>query len=166
MHGGKRAGAGRSRIYGAKTKAIRVPEHLVENIQNFIRKKLPLPFYQSGVSAGSPFPGEDNIEDSLDISEYLVQNPKNTFLARASGDSMLDAGIFDGDLLVVDRLLAPVHGKIIVANIDGGLTVKRLIIDGGVQYLKPENKEHSIIKVTEESDMHIWGVVTSVIHQM
>jgi DNA polymerase V len=166
MRGGKRVGSGRHLTYGSKTKPIRVPEDLVDNVKAFILSKLPLPLYESHVSAGCPFPGEDQIQEKVDIAAYLVKNQKSTFLVRSSGDSMLGAGIFDGDLLIVDRSLPHLHGKIIVASIDGGLTVKRLIIESGVQYLKPENDDFDIIQITENSSLHIWGVVTNVIHHV
>jgi DNA polymerase V len=166
MRGGKRAGSGRSLTYGSKTKPIRVPEHLVDNVKAFIMNKLPIPLYESHVSAGCPFPAEDQIEERVDIAAYLVKNQKSTFLVRSCGDSMIGAGIFDGDLLVVDRSLPHLHGKIVVASIDGGLTVKRLIIESGVQYLKPENEDYDVIQITENSNLHIWGIVTNVIHHV
>ena len=166
MWGGKRDGSGRNLTYGSKTKPIRVPEHMVDTVKAFILNKLPLPLYESRVSAGVPFPGEDYIQEKIDIAAYLVRDQKNTFLVRASGDSMIGAGVFDGDLLIVDRSLPHLHGKIIVASIDGGLTVKRLIIEQGIQYLKPENQDFAMIEITENSNLHIWGVVTNVIHQV
>ena len=164
MRGGKRPGSGRTLTYGSKTTPIRVPEHMVCSIKAFILNKLPLPLYASHVSAGCPFPGEDHIQEKLDIAAYLVKDHKNTFLVRASGDSMIGAGIFDGDLLIVDRSLPHLNGRVIVASIDGGLTVKRLIIEEGVQYLKPENRGFKTIEITENSDLHIWGIVTNVLH--
>ncbi|MES2215590.1 MAG: translesion error-prone DNA polymerase V autoproteolytic subunit [Pseudomonadota bacterium] len=164
MWGGKRPGSGRNLIYGSKTKPIRVPEHLIDNVKAFILNKLPLPLYESHVSAGCPFPVEDQVQERLDLSQYLVKDHKSTFLVKASGDSMTGAGIFDGDLLIVDRTLPHLHSKIIVASIDGGLTVKRLMIEQGIQYLKAENQDYKDIEITEDSNLHIWGVVTKVIH--
>lgn len=165
MRGGKRAGAGRKSSYGYTTKAIRVPEFMVDRIEKFITNTLPLPLFESGVSAGQPFPGSEEIESKLDINDYLVPNPGDTFLAKATGESMIGAGINDGDLLVVDRKVKASDGKIIVATIEGGLTVKRLVYHGNQRYLKPENDGYKMIALTENMEMHIWGVVTSIIRK-
>ncbi len=123
-----------------------------------------LPFYGSHISAGFPSPADDFIEKTLDLNTYLVQHPAATFFVRVSGDSMVNAGIFDGDLLIVDRSLEPISGKIVVAAIHGELTVKRLIRKNNQFFLQPENLNYPVIEIKEEENMHIWGVVTSVIH--
>ncbi len=125
----------------------------------------PLPFYLPHVPAGFPSPADDYLESTLDLNELLIKHPVATFFVRVSGHSMVHAGIHDRDILIVDRSLPPVHGKIVVAAVDGQLTVKRLkkTKDGKV-WLVPENNDFPAIEVKPEQDIYIWGVVTNVIH--
>jgi DNA polymerase V len=164
--GGKRSGAGRPK--GEPTVVVRVPESLKGPIQHLIKngenKKLPL--YGSSVSAGFPSPAEDYIEAMLDLNEYLIPHPAATFMVKAIGNSMLNAGIFSGDILIVDRSIRPVHGKIVIAALDGELTVKRLYHRGSIIKLQPDNPEFNDIVITELMDSVIWGVVTNVIHHV
>ena len=125
-----------------------------------------LPFFMSKVSAGFPSPADDYIEKTLDLNELLVQKPAATFFARAQGNSMIWAGIFPNDILVVDRSIEPVSGKVVICAIDGELTVKRLIKEDGNWKLRAENKDYPDIRIYEEIDMVIWGVVTNVIHSL
>jgi DNA polymerase V len=118
------------------------------------------------VSAGFPSPADDYIEKTLDLNELLVQKPAATFFARAQGNSMIGAGIFPNDILVVDRSIEPVSGKVVICAIDGELTVKRLIMDNGQWKLQSENADYPDIMIYEEIDMVIWGVVTNVIHSL
>ena len=120
---------------------------------------------------GFPSPADDFIERSLDLNEQLVSNPIATFFVRASGNSMDGAGIHDGDLLVVDRSVTPSHGSVVVAIIDGGLTVKRLTKRGmRMSLISEPNKldqgRYSPIEIGEETDAIIWGVVTWSVHKM
>lgn len=168
--GGPRLGAGRPKgqgKYGVETKPIRVPTSMIGEIENFIRAKgYELPLYGSSVSAGAAVPAEDYIEDNVDLHKYLVDDPKNTFLVKASGDSMIDAGIYSGDMLVVDRNMKPSHGKVVIAAIDGQLTVKRFYNKDGKTYLKAENPDYSDILLEENNELIIWGVVTSVLTKL
>jgi DNA polymerase V len=117
------------------------------------------------VSAGFPSPGTDYLEGKLDLNEHLIKNPPATFFVRVSGDSMIGAGIHPEDILVVDRSEDPKSGKIVIAVINGELTVKRLKQSReGIQLL-PENPEYSPIAITEDMDFQVWGVVTFVIHR-
>ena len=116
------------------------------------------------VSAGFPSPAEDYEEGPLDLNTHLIAHPAATFFVRVSGDSMKEAGIFSGDLLIVDRSLTPVSGKVIIAVLDGALTVKRLYQRGNTILLVPENSEYAAIPVKEEQQFEVWGVVTHVIH--
>jgi DNA polymerase V len=125
-----------------------------------------LPFFMSKVSAGFPSPADDYIEKTLDLNELLVQKPAATFFARAQGNSMTGAGIFPNDILVVDRSIEPVSGKVVICAIDGELTVKRLIKEDGNWKLRAENTDYPDIMIYEEIDMVIWGVVTNVIHSL
>ena len=169
-HGGKRPNAGRPKgqgRYGEETKSLRVPLSRIADIKAFLDSGISykLPLYASTVRAGFPSPADDYIEAHLDLNTHLIKHPAATFFVTASGDSMTGAGIASGDMLVVDRSLEATHGKIIIAAINGELTVKRLSrIEGTVQ-LMPENNLYPPIKITGEEDLVIWGVVTHVIHQ-
>jgi len=124
------------------------------------------PLYEARVSAGFPSPAGDYEEGKLDLNEHLVKNPAATYFVRVSGDSMLGAGIHSGDLLIVDRSLAPADKKVVIANINGELTVKRIRLRKGKILLEPENSSYRAQEVPEDSDFSIWGVVTSVIHSL
>ncbi|KTC69012.1 DNA polymerase V [Legionella birminghamensis] len=170
MKGGKLEGAGRpkgSNQYGESTQAMRIPLSRIEEVKHFISASSPLtlPLYSCKVKAGFPSPADDYIEAHLNLNEFLIKHPSSTFLLTASGDSMKDAGIHNGDLLIVDSSLEATHGKIVIAAIDGELTVKRLSRTGGQVQLLPENPAFSAIDITENQDLVIWGVVTHVIHQ-
>ncbi len=128
--------------------------------------KISLPMYISGVRAGFPSPAEDYIEKRLDLNEYLVKHPAATFYVRVEGDSMIGAGIQSGDILIVDRSLEPAHNKIIVAIVDGEFTVKRLLFRGKRIILAPENDNYEDLEITDGIDFAVWGVVTSVIHEV
>ena len=134
-------------------------------------EELRLPLIGSRVEAGFPSPADDFIERSLDLNEQLVANPIATFFVRASGHSMGGAGIHDGDLLVVDRAITPVSGNIVIAVIDGGLTVKRLSKQGLKASLLPDpsgedQDTYKPIEITIETDAIIWGVVTWSLHRL
>ncbi len=168
MRGGKRAGAGRKSQYNAPTKVIRVPENILDKVKNLMENKsgVSFPFFECTVSAGFPSPADDHIDKSLDLNSHLVHNPASTFFVRASGDSMLNAGIFDGDLLIVDRSIKPENGKIVIAALNGDLTVKRLVYKTGKIFLAPENPRYRTIELTSEIETVIWGVVTNVVHKL
>ena len=116
-----------------------------------------------GISAGFPSPADDFKEVRISLDRELVKNGDATFYARVSGDSMIGAGLNDGDLIVIDRSLNPEHNKIAVCFIDGDFTVKRIIKKGRSLYLNPENKNYKAIRIDEENDLIIWGIVTYVI---
>ena len=168
--GGSRIGAGRPKgqgKFGEKTKPIRVPISKVNSIMNFINNNsLSLPLYSSKVPAGFPSPADDHMEEKLDLNTHLVKHPTATFFVKASGDSMVGAGIHDGDILVVDRSLEPRQVRVVIVAIDGQLTVKRLKIKGPKTFLVPENKKFRSIELNENNDVKIWGIVTSVIHKV
>jgi len=127
--------------------------------------QLPLPFVGNLVSAGFPSPADDYIEDKLDLNEHLVNHPNATFYVRVSGESMILAGIQDGDTLVVDRSLDANSDDIVIATINGEFTVKRLVYKSGAPWLMPCNPAYHAMQIKEDMDATIWGVVTSVIHQ-
>ncbi|MDD5463443.1 MAG: translesion error-prone DNA polymerase V autoproteolytic subunit [Methylococcales bacterium] len=125
---------------------------------------MPLPLFNSKVAAGFPSPADDYIEKTLDLNELLIHKPSATFFVRAQGQSMLGAGIHPNDILVVDRSIEPVPGKIVICALNGELTVKRLERENEQWRLKAENPAYPDILVHEDLDMIIWGVVTCVIH--
>jgi DNA polymerase V len=123
-----------------------------------------LTLYDAPVPAGFPSPADDYTEHSLDLNEYLVKHPAATFFVRVRGQSMIGAGIHDGDLLVVDRALEPRDGNVVIAIVDGDLTVKRIRRRDGKMFLCPENDAYPAIEVSPETGLRIWGVVAHAIH--
>ena len=121
---------------------------------------------EQGISAGFPSPADDFKEIRISLDKELVRNQESTFYARVSGDSMFGAGIDDGDLLVIDKSLSPGNGKIAVCFIDGDFTVKRIVKENGKLYLKAENKKYKPIKLEEENELIIWGIVEYVIKKV
>jgi DNA polymerase V len=192
--GGRRRGAGRkpnTGVYGERTVAKRIPWSLAKDLDQFVsalkreqndRKfragpdvkevgpiypsNLALPLFSSHVQAGFPSPADDHLEESLDLNQHLIKHPAATFFVRASGNSMVNVGINDHDILVVDRSLEPKHGDIVIAALNSELTVKRLYAKDNKVFLVPENPDYSIIEINEEMDFLVWGVVTSVVHQL
>lgn len=182
---GRPKGSGK---YKEPTRAIRVPEGSLSFIQDYLQRysefqarsadtrttpahnidavsgfrnviKLELPIFSSKVAAGYPAPAEDHVEETLDLNDYMVQRPDSTFMLRVEGESMKDIGILPNDILVVDRSIKATHNKIVIAAIDGELTVKRLFQRGGLIKLLPENPAFPEIELEQESDLVIWGVV-------
>jgi len=186
-HGGARKGAGRKKNSGnfkEQTKVIRVPISLVDSITPSIEVyksqvksgievlrvnedpvKQLIPIFTSRVQAGFPSPADDHLEDTLDLNTHLIHHKEATFFVKAQGESMLGAGIHQGDILIVDKSLSPKSGKIVIAVVDGEFTVKRLHKYKGNITLKAENSEFEDIKIKGTDELIIWGVVTSVIHQ-
>ena len=169
------------------TKAIRLPCPMVEQLLKFkerygfdqlyrkdigeiFRTKsifpLPIPLFQSRIQAGFPSPGDDFKEGSLDLNEHLISHKAATFFVRVTGDSMTGVGVFPGDLLIVDRSLTPTPGKVVIAVLNGEMTVKRLEKSKEGLLLCAENKRYADIKVGAEDDFSVWGVVTNVIHSL
>mgnify|MGYP003316088734 CR=1 FL=1 len=131
-----------------------------------LNKDSSIPYALSTVSAGFPSPADDYIEHNLSLTDLLINNHLSTFLMKASGDSMIDVGINHDDILVVDRSIEPKNRDIVIAILEGNLTVKRLIFKtNGLVVLKSENTAYKDIKIPESANLEIWGVVTSVIHQ-
>ena len=186
-HGGARKGAGRKKNSGSfkeETKVLRVPISLVDSITPSIEMyksqvksgvevlltknnatELLIPIFTSRVQAGFPSPADDHLEDTLDLNTHLIHHQEATFFVKAQGDSMIGAGIHQGDILIVDKSLFPKSGKIVIAVVDGEFTVKRLHKYKGNITLKAENPEFEDIKIRGTDELIIWGVVTSVIHQ-
>jgi DNA polymerase V len=145
-------------------------QSLIETLSTGIRYparlllRITLPLFAGKVAAGFPSPADDYVEKSLDLNELLVQKPAATFFVRAQGESMLGAGIHPNDILVVDRSIEPVPGKIVICALNGELTVKRLERDNEQWQLKAENPAYPDIPIYAELELVIWGVVTHVIH--
>lgn len=186
--GGKREGAGRpvgTGKYGEQTKAVRLPVRIADEILESLNQatkepqttvesvfkpdaqtKQRVPLYLSPIAAGFPAPTDDYVEGKIDLNRHLVKHPDSTFLVRVVGESMKDVGIHPSDLLVVDRAIEPTNGKIVIAVVNGELTVKRLRKHRGKLWLMPENADFHPIEIDENTDLHIWGVVTNVIHAL
>lgn len=125
-----------------------------------------IPFFETRVQAGYPSPADEYSEGSLDLNEYLLPHKATTFYVRVTGDSMEDAGISPGDMLIVDRSITPTYGKIVIALINGEMTVKRLEKNKNQILLCAENDDYPDIHITEFDNFAIWGVVTNVIHSL
>ena len=124
-----------------------------------------IPLASFSVSAGFPSPADDYLEGHLDLNEYFIRHPAATFYVRVAGDSMNGAGIFDGDLLIVDRAVTCSDGCIVVARLGDEFTLKRIARQGTRVFLRPENEEFPPIEVTEDTDCEIWGRVVGSIRR-
>jgi DNA polymerase V len=188
--GGKREGAGRPQgtgKYGEATKAVRLPISIADEILAALAKqpeeiepgttvasifkperttRFRLPLYLNPVAAGFPAPTEDYIDENIDLNRHLVKHPDTTFLVRVVGESMKDAGIHPNDMLIVDRSIEVTNGQVVIAVVNGELTVKRLRKHRDRLWLMPENEAFKPIEINEDTDLHIWGVVTNVIHAL
>ena len=128
--------------------------------------KLTIPFYLHKVGAGFPSPATDYIEDDIDLNSHLITNAPATFIIRVQGKSMTNVGIYDGDLLIVDKSLTPKNFSTIIANVNEELVVKTLIKSKEANYLTSGSKNTSDrINLTDNPEIIIWGVVTYVIHK-
>jgi DNA polymerase V len=168
--GGKRKGAGRPRGRGPwkeATKPVRIPISLLNDVMRFMETSgYRLPLYVSRVPAGTPENAGDHVDRIIDLNSLLLRHPRDTFLLRVTGDSMIDAGIYEDDMLTVDQKLEPRNGQIVVALIDGHSTVKTFRKDTKGITLVPENKKYSPIKILPENDFQVVGVVTNVIREV
>jgi DNA polymerase V len=122
--------------------------------------------FEAGVSAAFPSPAADYEEKKLDLNKHLIKNPAATFFVKASGDSMIGAGIHNGDLLIVDRSLDPKDKSIVIAVVSGEFTVKRLRISKRKIILESENENYPARQIGEEAEFEVWGVVTNVVHAL
>ena len=129
------------------------------------KTQINTPVFLDKVSAGFPSPATDYMENKLDLNEYLIRHPAATFIVKASGSSMVNANIYSGDLLVVDRSITPKNNNIVIASIFGDLTVKKLKKKEKSFFLVSANEEYPSIEVKEEMECFIWGVVTYIIHE-
>ena len=180
--------------YGEKTKTMRVPESAVTDIKTYLQlrsqrvslslvplakminpmaevaradaanDKILIPLVGPRVAAGFPSPADDYMEDYLDLNQLLISEKESTYLVRVKGESMINIGIFPKDLLIVDRSRDPIDGDIVIAVLDGELTVKRLVIRGNRITLVAENKKFPPIVVREDQEFLVWGIVTHCIH--
>ena len=127
-------------------------------------KRFKIPLLNDSVSAGFPSPADDYTEENIDLNEHLISNPFSTFFLRVKGESMINAGIKDKDLIIVDKSLIAKPGNIIIAMIDGEFTIKRLSIENDKLYLKAENNNYPDFRFKHHIDVQIWGVVIYSIH--
>lgn len=124
------------------------------------------PLFMIPVEAGFPSPADDYIEGEMDLNKHLIKHPAATFFVRVAGDSMVDAGIHPGDILIVDRSIEPADKKVVIAVVNGDLTVKRIRMIKGKIFLMPENENYKPIQIEKEMNVEIWGIVTNVIHPL
>lgn len=182
-HGGVREGAGRKATFLEATKPVRIPISQVASVRAFLLGQVfpeaaikplqmtanptphNLPVFASGVRAGFPSPADDHAEPGLDLNQ-LIENRASTFCAWAEGDSMQDLGILDGDLMVIDRSLTARHDDVVVADLNGSFTVKRLVQKSGNSFLMPANPDYPPIPIKPDDEVRIWGVVIRVIHDL
>ncbi len=125
-----------------------------------------IPLVEETISAGFPSPADDYIEPGIDLNKHLIKNPISTFFLRVSGNSMNNAGIYNNDLLIIDRSINPNHGHIVVAILDGEFTLKRLIREKDNYYLKADKENYPAINLYEYTDIQIWGVAIYSIHKL
>jgi DNA polymerase V len=180
-HGGYRDGSGRKKgtgLYSEQTKVLRVPKSRVDEVKNYLlqdKKNFnvrdfflpdnfpvtnPITLFSHKVPAGFPSPADDYSEKKLDLNEYLVDQSETTFFVRIKGESMIDAGILDNDIVIVDRSKVAAINDIVLASIDGEFTVKVLAKNMDGPYLMAANKEFKPIHINPGSQFEIWGVVT------
>jgi DNA polymerase V len=145
---------------------MRSPETIHEVFQFSPQTSYDISLYCCPVSAGFPSPADDYIEGKLDLNKHLISHPAATFFVRATGDSMLGAGIHTNDLLIVDRALEAKDGRVIIAVVNGELLVKRLKMKCGRVFLVADNPDYPLVQITEDMDFQVWGVVTNVIHAL
>lgn len=179
-YGGKREGAGRKAKYDEPTTVIRVPESKIVEIKAYLKKSksvnvvldirqvdpttfVQIPMAVERVQAGFPSPAQDYIDKKLDLNEHLIRNINATFIVRVNSLSMIGIGLDINDELIVDRSLEAKHKDIVIAFFDNEFTVKRLMIDNDMHWLKAENPEFDDIHFEDGQTLEIWGVVTNVI---
>lgn len=129
-------------------------------------RRVQLPLFAARVPAGFPSPADDYVESRLDLNELLIQRQEATYFLRVKGDSMQGAGIHPGDLIVVDRSIEAQDGHVVVAEVDGALTIKRLRLGSGMPELHPENPAYPVVRFQEGQELRIWGVVTNSVHSV
>lgn len=131
----------------------------ISNQPRSIYMSLELPLISNGIHTGFASPAKDIFDLKIDLNRDLIQHPKSTYFAKVSGESMMDAGISDGDLIIIDRSLTPKDGDLAVCVIDSEFTIKRIKIEANCCWLIPTNKKHTPILVTEDNQFMIWGIV-------
>jgi len=143
-----------------------MPKHQNLDLFSIIRNtQINTPVFLDKISAGFPSPATDYMENKLDLNEYLIKHPAATFIVKANGSSMINADIYSGDLLIVDRSLTPKNNSIVIASIFGDLTVKKIKKKEKSLFLVPANEDYPSIQVKEEMECFVWGIVTYVIHE-
>ncbi|MCE2991909.1 MAG: LexA family protein [Alphaproteobacteria bacterium] len=189
-HGGKRTGSGRRKLYKEPVSRIICPEFMVKDVKNMIAEvlefsgvmdhanyismaaKSPTRLYRplalSKVPAGFPSPADDYIESQLDLNEFFVQHPSSSFYWKVSGESMNLSGILDGSILLIDRSLEAAHNDIVLAIVNGDVTVKRFIRSSDCYELRPESNkdEYQALKFKRGDNIEIWGVVSAVFNKL
>ena len=180
-HGGARKGAGRKPSYGEPTKAMRIPLSQTKKVKTMLSHAthhtdivypalnpidVSVPVALSRVPAGLPAAADDDVERYMDLNKHLIRTPLSTFMWYVTGDSMRDAGILSGDMVIVDRSLEAQHNNIVIAEVNGEPTIKKLHYKDDIIELRPENPDYPVITFSDHDAMNIWGVVRSVIRDM
>lgn len=142
---------------------LRDKKKIIEFYEIDTNNELSIPLVDGGISAGFPSPAQDFLDSAIDLNKELIKNPASTFYARVNGQSMEDMGIDSGDLVIIDKSLIPQNGKIAVCFLDGEFTMKKIKFEKDCCWLVPANKNFSPIKVTNDNDFIIWGIVIHVI---
>lgn len=124
-----------------------------------------IPFLTSAVCAGFPSPADDYIEDTLDLNKFLIRQKDSTFFMTVEGDSMIDVGIFSGNILIIDRSIKTFENKVVVVVLNGEFTVRTFVKKQGRIFLVPANKKYSVVEIVEGMDFEVWGVVTTVLNK-
>ena len=138
----------------------------IEIHQAEVSSELPLRYADEGIKAGFPSPAQDYLETAIDLNKELIKHPASTFYGRVKGDSMIDANVHEGDILIIDKSLEPQNGDMAVCFIDGEFTIKYIKLEKDVIWLQPANDNYKPIKVTIDNDFIIWGIVTYCIQKV
>lgn len=179
MGAGRKPGSG---LYGEETKVMRVPRSSVSNIKKYLNLSRannveeislaykettynPLFLFEHKVPAGFPSPADDHIEKRLDLNEYLIKKSDTTFFVKIKGDSMIDASINDGDIVIIDRSMQAKIGDIVLASVDGNFTIKTLSKYKLKPRLLPANEKYKPIEINEDTQFELWGVVTGAVRK-
>ena len=145
---------------------ISTPKPFLELFAVSTETQLALPIVSENISAGFPSPAMDFIDLTIDLNKHVIKNRDATFFGRVKGKSMKDIGIYDGDLLVIDKSIKPANDHIAVCYLDGEFTIKRIVIENSKCWLVPSNTDYQALEVQEHNDFQVWGIVTYVIKSM
>ena len=146
---------------------MEIKKNISISLINYYKKNslVDIPFFEQRVNAGFPSPADDFLDLDINLQDYLIKHPESTFCVRVNGSSMIEANIFDGDVLIIDRSTSPKDNSIVLAVIDNEFTVKRIKRRKGKLFLKSENINFKDIEIDDSMNFSIWGIVTHIIHE-